>query len=735
MKTRIWHIPSLALAIALASAWPAPRVLAATASSPAHAPLAGEAWNLADQAYKAYDAKEYALAQAKAAAAIRLRPDVVQLRLLLVYALQKQGMQKEAALAATQAVKAGLNDPVLHGLKNKTQRPAHNKDTGAKKKAAVPETDAFRQAYPIATQAYSQYKSGHYPASAQLAEKAFMLDPRQGVWALLWLDALSAQGKSNLIGKAIDVALAAGAPNKEQLLARRPAQVSRNASNTDKAANTSASKAYAAYARGDYQEAIAQARIAASHDHNPPIQRLLTTALAAGDHKQNIEALQRLDNELATHPGEPDLLMQRGYLHQRLKQPGDALKDFHAARESGRAPASAILDEAYAQANVGDKRAATRNLEQAIDNADAGKLDLDARQRYSTRADIAGLSREWGAYVSSGYRGARAATTGLGGAPVAVPGDAVFSTAEVYWRPSLFINTPTQVLELYGRVSNTLHDNGSRIEPQDNSCLATTCESGKFRSVSGFPSTTGALGIRYTPSTKIGLTFGLERQMNLGSATRQGGVGVTGARQLEDIRKQYQASDLATTYQTDPGSGGWLSYITYAFYNGTQLRTDVPNWLTMEGYAQAGYLSGSTAARFQTNGFYQNGGTFTSSDSGRIIRDQAFIASEFRVGRSFRADDIDNRLVIYPHLVIAADKRWDKIKAQQSKIGTVEMQGSGSSWALGAGAGVTLRYWWREDHYNAPRSYLDWTIQYRGSIGGGAADRAKGLFMNLTLSY
>lgn len=733
MKT--WHTSSLALAIVLASIWPAPRALAITATSPAQTALVGEAWALADQAYKAYDAKEYAVAQAKAVAAIRLRPDVVQLRLLLVYALQKQGMQQEAAVAATQAVEAGLNDPVLHGLQKRTQKPALANNAGVKKKNNARESDAFRKAYPIATQAYAQYKSGHYPASAQFAEKAFKLDPRQGAWALLWLDALAAQGKSDLIDKAIDTALAAGAPNKEQLLARRPTQVSGHASHTGKDTNTPASKAYAAYARGDYQEAIAQARIAASHEHSAPIQRLLTTTLAAGDHTQNIEALHRLDNDLAMHPGEPDLLMQRGYLHQRLKQPGHASKDFRAARESGRAPASAILDEAYAQARAGDKRAATRSLEQAIDDADAGKLALDTPQRYSTRADIAGLSREWGVYVSSGYRGARAATTGLGGSPVAVPGDAVFSTAEVYWRPSLSINTPTQVLELYGRASNTLHDNGSRIKPQADSCLATPCGNGKFRSVSGFPSTTGALGLRYTPSTEIGLTFGLERQMNLGSATRRGGVGVTDARQLEDIKRKYQASDIATTYQTDAGSGAWLSYITYAFYNGTQLRTDVPNWLTLEGYAQAGYFSGSTPARYQTKGFYQNGGTFTYNDSGRIIRDQAFIASEVRVGRSFRADKIDNRLVIYPHFVVAADKRWDKIKAQQDKIGTVKMQGTGSSWALGAGAGITLRYWWREDHYNAPRSYLDWTIQYRASLGGGAGDRAKGLFMNLTLSY
>ncbi|MNP71976.1 hypothetical protein D3C76_1684350 [compost metagenome] len=54
---------------------------------------------------------------------------------------------------------------------------------------------------------------------------------------------------------------------------------------------------------------------------------------------------------------------------------------------------------------------------------------------------------------------------------------------------------------------------------------------------------------------------------------------------------------------------------------------------------------------------------------------------------------------------------------------------------MAAGPGIGLRYWFREDHYHTPRSYLDWTAQYRFAIGGGATERAEGLFMNLTLSY
>ena len=96
-----------------------------------------------------------------------------------------------------------------------------------------------------------------------------------------------------------------------------------------------ASLAYAAYARQDYQEAITQARKAAQQDPgSKDLQRLLTTTLAAGNAAQMAEANQRMSEALAAQPDDPTLLMQRGYLHQRMRQP--ALRDFQAARATAR---------------------------------------------------------------------------------------------------------------------------------------------------------------------------------------------------------------------------------------------------------------------------------------------------------------------------------------------------------------------------------------------------------------
>lgn len=46
-----------------------------------------------------------------------------------------------------------------------------------------------------------------------------------------------------------------------------------------------------------------------------------------------------------------------------------------------------------------------------------------------------------------------------------------------------------------------------------------------------------------------------------------------------------------------------------------------------------------------------------------------------------------------------------------------------SAWNAYAGAGVHFHRWYREDKYNAPRSYLDVVAQYRFDISGDGDDR------------
>lgn len=918
------HILSAALAAAWTAIWTitpwtAAPVAAQTqaAGAKAEAPLEGAAWQFADEGYRNYDAGKYALAQQQAESAIALRPDVERLRLLLIYALQKQGKLKEADQAAADAIKDGLDTPALRQARANLRTPsAAPAPSASRPTAGRAASSAYQRGFPIATRAYADYNRADYPAAARGAEQAFRIDPTQGAWAMLWLDALEAQNQYAQAEAAADKAIALGAPNKNDLTARRQTMQRRMAvkpaeegyqalianrpgdavplarqavalapdtashrlllmtalmldnqlaaaedaatdamkqddENTvalvmrgylrqrqgktdlanadfdaalkqdwldddqrrnirliaadaalaagenaralalaqalgakDEAAEARikrarsrpavpatltlanypapvqdcrdtpygtscellpsdaagsggpAALAYAAYAREDYQEAIAQARKAVEQDPaNKELQRLLTTTLAAGNRTQLAEANERMSQALAAQPDDPTLLMQRGYLHQRMKQPKLALQDFQAARATGKAPPTVILDEGYALSGVGDKRGAVDKLKEAIDEADAGRLELTPQQRFDTRNGIAGLSREWGGYFSAGYRGARPASSGLGGAAVTVPGDAVFSTAEIFWRPSDFLNSSTRTFELYGRLSNTLYDKGGKTSSQtvsDPCGGSIDINETSNQGLAGIPTTVGSLGMRFTPSTEVGLTFGLERQFNLGSATRRG----TFSPEPSDLRCALNRDNQTAHYQTNTGSGGWLAYVTYGLYEGTTLRIDRPDWFTMEGYVQAGYSWQDMSAKLwlRDNATGEDG----EKSSGKLKRTQAFGAGELRVGRSYRIDAISDRLVFYPYGVIGADWLSNRNRVSGLNIAgsdSYQLLGNGSSWSLGAGPGFNIRYWFREDHYNAPRSYLDLTTQYRFNLGGGAADRARGLFVNLTLSY
>jgi tetratricopeptide (TPR) repeat protein len=515
-----------------------------------------------------------------------------------------------------------------------------------------------------------------------------------------------------------------------------------------------AQRAYAAFGRQDYQQAIEEARkaVQAAQD-SAPLQALLTTSLAAGDRSQQAEARQRLDAALATTPDDAGLLMQRGYLSQRGGDPRHALMDFQAAEATGKAPPTVALDQAYANAALGQRSEAVTLLRGAIDSADAGTLPLDTAQRYNTRSSIANYSREWGMTLSAGYRGARQAATNLGGAAISTPGDSVFGTLEAFWRPEK-TNNRHGTLELYARLANTLYDEGGTFESLQaiDPCTGIPSEDARARaerlsrsrSIAGWPSTIGSFGARYTFG-QTGLSAGIERRQFLGTATREGGVYPDSA--AIQCRIQVESSQplqmtTAARYRLKDNAGGWMSYLTYGFYHGTGVRTDVNQWWTLSGYAQAGFTWDDNRARFSVDQIDSNGDTVArlTDSEGRLRRQQWFGAAELRAGRSYRFGAEQTRWVLSPYLVIGAD--WID---QRSKVRGIaypligaqsfDLSDTDRSWSLGAGPGVGVRYWFREDHYNAARSYLDLAVQYRFALGGGDTQRAKGLFATATLYY
>ncbi len=903
---------TLLLVTAMACCWPAS---AAMAQATAHAvkpsgeaPLSGQAWKLADQAYKHYQAGRFEQAATAAAAAVRLRPDVLRLRMLLIYSLQRAGKIDDAHKAVDSALKYGFDTPAL--------RDANTNLSGAQA-GGPPPTEAYRRAFPIATQAYSEYNAQQYVEASTHAEQAFRIDPSRGEWALLWIAGLESQEKFDAGVSAAETAMSLGAPNTSDLKARiqvlrarmavdpasagyqaiidnkpkdaiplaqeavrlapeddsyrlllisafmldnqlpeaedaasnaltqndentvalemrgylRQLQGKKTLADADfdeaikqdwlddgqvrnvrliaadaalaagdharaialvapldakddavkkrlKLARSGArapkaltqinfpapiqdpretpygtvyellpydtvgyggpsAQAYAAYDREDYQEAIKQARRAVELDPKSPIyQSLLTTTLAAGDSAQTKEAGERIEKALAEKPGDPDLLIQRGYLRQRINEPALAVDDFRAARATGKASPDVVLAEGYALSAAGQKAEAETTFRQAIDDYDAKRLSLTPEQLLDTRSAIADVSRQWGATVSVGYRGARPAGGSLGGAAISVPGNAVFSTAEVFWRPRGWLNANNHAFEVYGQLSNTLYDAGGNTIAQTGldpcSQAPINIDPTSNRGSSGFPTTVGILGMRFTPSTDLGLTFGLERQFLLGSATRSG----TFQPLRQDLQCALNQRNQTANYHSNAGNGGWQAYATYGHYIGSELRMDRPSWFTLESYVQAGYSwQDLPSDLWLTN---NDTGATDARTSGKVKRRQYFAAFEVRAGQSFRMDQIDEHLVLYPYVVLGGDwlKNADRVEGLPiNGVDDYELLGNSSSWSLGAGVGFNVRYYFRSDHYNTARSYVDFATQYRFNIGGGQADRAKGLFMTFTLSY
>ena len=175
---------------------------------------------------------------------------------------------------------------------------------------------------------------------------------------------------------------------------------------------------------------------------------------------------------------------------------------------------------------------------------------------------------------------------------------------------------------------------------------------------SGGPTTQAMLGARVKPLSSLNLVLAIERRLKVGRLS----------------------------------SNDWLLRAGYSYTHGTDLRIDADSWFTVQVYAEAG----------------------------RFLRaHRSYATFEANLGRSIRLNDIDAQLVLFPHLVLAADHDSKLAPGQRS--------------ASGAGIGVAARCWFNQDRYQAPRSYLDVSLQYRARLGGDA--RGKGVFLRATLNF
>ncbi|WP_296251239.1 hypothetical protein [uncultured Stenotrophomonas sp.] len=515
----------------------------------------------------------------------------------------------------------------------------------------------------------------------------------------------------------------------------------------DQTLDTPAARAYAAYGRQQWAEAItqAQAAVQAAPD-DPAMQRLLTSTLAAGNAGQRAQAVQRLNTGLQKEPDNVDMLMQRANLHQRAGEAGLGLADLEAAAATGKAPPTIELDQAYARIGMGERGQASQQIRKSLERSERGELALTPEQRRYARSSLTELERRWGITASVGWRGARQTTATLGGAALSTPGDAAFSSVEAYWRPIAY--QPN--VELYARLTNVLYDGGGKYEAlrnidpctgEDIGGLDDTRNGMTTRTATGWPSSIAALGARFrVPDT--GLGFGIERRQFIGSANRHGGLyAQTAAEQCRLSATVGSGEAVQGRYQLDDAAGGWMTYVSYGWYHGAASSPDDRSWPSMQLYAQGGYAWSNNDADFRVGRVDFNGTQVQEvRSSGQLKRSQLFASSEFRFGWSYRPRTASDNWTINPFAVVGADWYRQRDRAE----GVVYPDGSRQSFrlaaedgdlALGAGVGIGVRRLFREDRLHGPRSSFDASVQYRFALNGDQAERNRGLFINMTLSY
>jgi bacteriophage N4 adsorption protein A len=322
------------------------------------------------------------------------------------------------------------------------------------------------------------------------------------------------------------------------------------------------------------------------------------------------------------------------YLAIQVGDDAYAMSAFDLADTQNKLPDNARLDAAFTASRLERYSEALTQFKKTIEATESGQLALVAQPLFDVKREISDRSREWGASTSLSYRGISQANPGTTQASAA--NDNLQGSAELFWRP--FGYQGGRTLEIYGGLSATL--------------------SSKANYPTGSESTQGAFGTRYKPLADMNFIAAVERRFAIGNKTT-----------------------------TD-----WLVRTAYSASTGTDIRVDVPSWMTTSMYAEAGRY---------------------------INQRQTYAIVEGIAGRSFPLNSSHPRSVLMPHLVFGADH--DSIVA------------IGSKGAVSAGVGVNFRQWFNEDRYTAPRSHLDISLQYRGRIGGDA--RAKGVLLRATLSY
>ncbi|WP_460890910.1 NfrA family protein, partial [Ramlibacter alkalitolerans] len=455
-----------------------------------------------------------------------------------------------------------------------------------------------------------------------------------------------------------------------------------------------ATAAYRALEQKDVQRALEQARLATAAS---PAQRdwqlmHMNAALAADAWA---EAERAATAALDLRP-DAQTLAQRSIIRRKVGNVAGANADAEAALQAGQLPAQT---EAGLLADMGRTREARERLAAvpAGEVTPQNRLDLaylstrigdsEAARQAFAQADAGGALPP-GSLLDAGYAAmkSRHDEEAVGYFRRAI--DAA-NGLQLRMEPQMLYDTRRTVADLtrkWGVLASITMRNGGGVQPGFGVTGGTGARRTTQAGVEGYYRPWGWRNGEFVELFARGfMTLDDRGGGSTGGDSFQGGVGV----RWKPLTTQNLMLSLSRTFGPNVNDD-WLAQIGYSYDVGNDLRVDRRDWTTMRFYGELG--------RYLEN-------------------DINYGIASLMVGRSYLVGG-DGRTVLFPHLFAGVE--------YDSSLATDKT-------ASGVGPGVSLRRWFREDAYTAPRSYWDVTMQYRFKIGGD--DRMKGLYINGLLNY
>ncbi|MDB5860553.1 MAG: bacteriophage adsorption protein, partial [Ramlibacter sp.] len=458
-----------------------------------------------------------------------------------------------------------------------------------------------------------------------------------------------------------------------------------------------ATAGYAAMSQRDYGRALEQARLATAAS---PAQRdwqlLRMDAALANDQFQEAEAAASAALQLGAAT-DGAVLAQRSNVRRRMGDLAGANADAEAALQAGGLPPST---EAALLADLG-RRGEARSRMAAIPEGQLtpqNRLDMaylssrigddEAARVAFAQADAAGGLPPT-SLLDAGYNAMRTRQDDAAVAYFKRAIDAV-NGLQLKMEPQLVYDTRRAIADVsrkWGVLASLTSRNGAGVLPGFGLTGAPVSERTTQAGAEVYYRPWGYRNGQFVEVFARGFMT-LDNGHGSGFTGGDSFSGALGARW-----KPISAQNLVLSFSRVFGpnvNDDWLAQLGWSWDHGTDLRMDRSSWWTTQLYGEVGH-------------YFENDITYAIA--------QGLFGRSYLVGGS-------GRTVLFPHVFVGAEYSSNDLSART---------------AAGIGPGVSLRQWFREDVYNAPRSYWDVTVQYRARLSGD--DRMKGWYLNTLLNY